>query len=58
MLEDNECISIAGMVLPSQPWLAASGNNIIGNNIEDIVPVALMQFVSACHWTQISIWVT
>lgn len=58
MPEDNECVSITVMVFPSQPWLAASGNNIIGNNIENTAPAALMQFVSACHWLQISIWVT
>lgn len=58
MLEDNKCVSIVGTVFPSQPWLAAPGNNIIGDNIEDIAPAALMQFVSACHWPQVSIWVT
>lgn len=54
MLEDNESVSIAGMVFPPQPCLAASGNNIIGNNIsgnntENIAPATLMQFVSACR---------
>lgn len=50
MLEDNRCVSIAVMVFPSQPWLDASGNNIISNNIEAKAPVVLMQFVSGCHW--------
>lgn len=49
MLEDNKCVTITVMVFLSQPWLDASGNNIISNNKEAKTPLVLKQFVSDCR---------